>query len=881
MNSMRRFLRRLAMLVRRERYGNELEEEMAFHCEQAERDFVEGGMPAEAAHYAAKRQFGNATRLKERSHEVVVFRMESVVQDLRFALRQLGRNPGFAITAILILALGMGASVAIFAFVDAALLQPLPYRNPSRLMAVDESSAMFPQANLSRYDYDDWKRMNHSFESLEVYGGGGFLLKTASGAVPIPVARVSDGFFKTLGVKPILGRDFLPGEDQPGKGKVVILPYGTWMKRYGGRRDVIGKQIDLNDGVYTIVGVLPRSFTFAPRGNAEMWLPLGDRNGCETRRSCHNLDGIGRLRPGVNSAAALADLKTIAATLEKEYPSSNRGQSASVIPLTELIVGKVRPILLTLLAGAGLLLLIACVNVACLLLVRSESRRREIAVRGTLGATPMRLMRQFVTEGLLLAVAGCAAGLLVGAGMMSLMLRLIPAQNAAFVPFLERVGLNGHAGWFAAGVALLAALLLSALPALRLARQDLHEGLADGGRTMAGRLWRRLGANLVVVELAVAVVLLAGAGLLTKSFYRLLHVEDGFDPAHLATVQVMVPPNLYTKNGEMDGLVHEIVGRVSALPGVESAGLTTDLPVGCNCDTDWIRLAGKPYHGEHNEVNERDVSPGYLKTLKARMVEGRWFTEDDDAKHPQVTVINEALAKKYFPGEDPLGKMIGDDALSPKSMREVVGVVANIREGALDQEMWPAEYLSLLYNPDRYFAVVARTRSDANALLPDMVKTLHRINPDMGVFGEISMMDQIGSSQTASLHRFAAWLVTGFAVLALVLSVVGLYGVIAYSVSQRTREIGVRMALGAQRSSVYKLVMSEAGRLIVAGLVVGLAAAMGAATLMEKLLFHVAAWDAPTLGAVAVVLALATLVASYLPARRAARVNPTEALRAE
>ncbi|HTW45889.1 MAG TPA: ABC transporter permease [Acidobacteriaceae bacterium] len=881
MNAMKRFFRRLAMLLHRGRYGCELDEEMTFHREQTEKDLIESGMRAEDAHYAAMRRFGNTTRLRERSHEVVVFRMESVVQDLRFALRQLGRNKGFAATAILILALGMGASVAIFAFVDAALLQPLPYKNPSRLMAVDESSAVFPRSNLSRYDYDDWKRMNHSFEELAVYTGTGFLLKTASGAVPVPVARVSDNFFKTLGVKPILGRDFLPGEDQPGKGKVVILPYGTWMTRYGGRRDVIGRQIELNDGVYTIVGVLPRSFTFAPRGNALLWLPLGDRNGCETRRGCHDLDGIGRLRPGVTPTEALAELKTIAATLEKEYPSSNRGQSASVIQLTELIVGQVRPILLTLLAGAGLLLLIACVNVACLLLVRSESRHREIAVRGALGATPMRLMLQFVTEGLLLATVGCGAGLLVSAGMMTLMLRLVPAQMAAYVPFLERAGLNGHAGWFAVGVALLAALLLSALPALRLARQDLHEGLVDGGRTMAGRLWRKVGANLVVVELAVAVILLAGAGLLAKSFYKLLHVEDGFDPTHLATVQVMVPPNLYAKDGEMDGLVHEIVRRMSALPGVESVGLTSDLPVQCNCDTDWIRIAGKPYHGEHNEVDERDVSPGYLNTLRAKLMEGRWFTEDDDAKHPQVTVINEALAKRYFPGEDPIGKMIGDDALSPKSMREVVGVLANVREGALDEEMWPAEYMSILYNPDRYFAVVARTRNDANALLPDMVKTVHRINPDMGVFSEISMMDQIDTSQTALLHRFAAWLVSGFAVLALVLSVVGLYGVIAYSVSQRTREIGVRMALGAQRSAVYRLVMSEAGRLIVLGLAVGLAAAVGAAMLMEKLLFHVAAWDAPTLAAVALMLALATLVASYLPARRAARVNPVEALRSE
>ena len=881
MDWLAQFLRRLGVLLHRERFNCELEEEMKFHREQIEQDLAAEGMAAEQAQFAAARQFGNATRLSDESRAAVMPRIDSVLQDLRFATRQLRRNPGFAATAVLILALGIGASLAIFGFVDAALLEPLPYGNPSRLMAVDESSATMPRSNLSRYDYDDWKRLNHSFQSLEAYDDGGFLLHTPSGAVPVPVARVSDGFFKTLGVKPMLGRDFLPGEDEPGKGKVLILPYGTWVKRYGGQRDVIGRQIRLDDGGYTIVGVLPRKFAFAPLGRAEFWLPLGDRNGCEKRRSCHNLNGLGRLVAGVTPQAALADLKNIAATLAKEYPGSNQGQSASVIPLTELIVGQVRPILLTLLTGADLLLLIACVNVAGLLLVRSESRRREIAVRGALGATRARLTVQFVTEGFLLAAAGCAVGILVAVLMTMLMMRLVPATIAGQMPFLERVGLSGHACVFAAAVMLIAALLLSALPAVKLAFRDLHEGLSEGGRSMAGRLWRRIGANMVVVELVVAVVLLSGAGLLVKSFYRLLHVEDGFDPTHLATARVMVPSNLYTKGGEMAGLVHEIVRRISALPGVESDGLASDLPVECLCDTDWIRIAGHPYHGEHNEVDERDVSPGYMNTLKAKLVEGRWFNAEDDDKHPQVTVINESLAKKYFPGEDPIGKMIGNGALDPKSMREVVGVLANVREGALDDEMWPAEYLSILWDPDRDFAIVARTKNDANALLPEMVKTLHGINPELGVFDEISLTDMIDSSETASLHRFTAYLVGGFAVLALVLSVVGLYGVIAYSVGQRTREIGVRMALGAQRGSVYGMILAEAGRLIVIGMVVGLAAAVGAAALMAKLLFHVAAWDEATLACVALGLGAAALAASFIPARRAASVNPVEALRAE
>ena len=692
---------------------------------------------------------------------------------------------------------------------------------------------------------------------------------------------MSDGFFSTLGVKPMLGRGFLPGEDKPGRAKIVMLSYGTWLKRFGGRRDVIGQSVSMSGETYTIVGVLPREFAFAPRGNAELWVPLLDKTGCEQRRSCHNLDGIGRLRDGVTMQAALADLQGIAAQLAKQYPGSNQGQGASVMPLSELIVGQVRPILLTLLAAAGLLLLIACVNVASLLLVRSESRRREIAVRGALGATPARLVRQFVTEGLLLAAAGCAGCLLVASWIMTLMSSMIPKDMAPFVPFLRLAGLNLHTSLFAAGIAALAAFLLAATPVLRLSFQGIREGLAEGGRSAAGRMWQRVGANLVVVELAVAVVLLVGAGLLGQSLYRLLHVETGFDTTHLATVQVMAPENIYKNDAQKLALFREVQRRLALLPGVESVGLTSDLPVQCNCDTDWIRIVGKPFHGEHNEVDERDVSPSYMATLRATLVRGRMFTEDDDASKPQAIVINQALARRYFPGEDPIGKKIGNGSLDPKSIREIIGVIADVREGGLDQDVWPAEYQALYYGPDNYFAVAVRTARSEKAMLPVIVSTLHAIDPNLGVYGAITMEDQINASQTALLHRLSTWLVGGFAAMALVLGVVGLYGVIAYSVSQRTREIGVRMALGAQRGAVYTLVMRQAGWLTAVGLGVGLICSVGASLLMRKLLFGVTAWDAPTLAGVAVVLGLASLAASFLPAWRAASVNPMDALRAE
>jgi macrolide transport system ATP-binding/permease protein len=882
MNAVSGFVAKLALLFRRKRFDSELDEEMAFHRAQAEKEFVAEGMTPEAARYAAMRQLGNATLLREQSHGVVAFRAESIVQDLRFALRQLRLNAGFAITAIFVLALGMGVSVAIFGFVDSALLQPLPFAAPNRLMSVDERSAMFPRSNLSRDDYDDWKRLNKSFSSIDVYNGTGYLLRAASGTEPVPAARVSDGFFRTLGVKPMLGRDFLPGEDQPGKAKIVMLSYGTWLKRFGGRNDVVGQSVTLSGDAYTIVGVLPREFGFAPRGAAEFWTPLLDKNnGCEQRRSCHNLDGIGRLRDGVTMQAAQQEMSAIAAQLAIQYPGSNQGQGADVSPLAELIQGDMRPMLLTLLGAAGLLLLIACVNVSSLLLVRSESRRREVAVRGALGATPIRLVRQFVTEGLLLSFAGCVVGVGFATWLMNLMKMLIPKVVAAGLPFLTGVGLNSHTFLFAGAIALLSAVLTAATPIVRLSFQDIREGLGDGGRAAAGRFWRRVGANLVVVELAIAMVLLVGAGLLGKSFYKLLHVETGIDISHLATVQVMAPQNIYAKDEQMVALIREVNRRMLALPGVQSVGMTTVLPVNCNCNTDWIRIVGKPFHGEHNEVDERDITPEYLATLKARMVRGRVFTEDDDASKSPKVIINEALAKKYFPGEDPIGQKIGNGALDPKSLREIVGVIADVREGALDADVWPAEYEPMYQGPSNYFTLVMRTAQDENSILPLMVKTLHDIDGNLGVFGELSMTDQIGSTQSALLHRVATWLVAGFATMALLLGVVGLYGVIAFSVSQRTREIGVRMALGAQRGEVYKMVMRQAGWLTMIGVAIGLVCAVGASMTMGKMLFGVAAWDAPTLVGVAVVLGGASLLASFLPARRAASVSPTDALRAE
>jgi macrolide transport system ATP-binding/permease protein len=839
-----------------------------------------GGMAPEDARYAAMRQFGNATKLLEQSHEAVAFRAETVVQDLRFAARQWTNNPGFALTAILILALGIGVSVAIFGFVDAALLEPLPYANPGRLMWVNESNVESSRWPLSYPDYLDWQGLNKSFSSLDVCSSTGYLLRTSSGTEPVQAERVSGGFFQTLGVHPMLGRDFYAREDRPGGPNVVLLSYGTWLHRFGGQRDAVGQTVDMDGRAFVIIGVLPRAFSFAPSGNAEFWIPLNSFSPHEKMRTFYTFWGIGRLRDGVTIQAARAEMTGIAKQLQRQYGITGREQTARVIPLSEIIVGGVRPILLTLLGGAALLLVIACVNVSSLVLVRSENRRREVAVRGALGATPARLVRQFVTEGLLLAMSGSLAGVIVAAGIMELLGRLVPRDMAANMPFLEGVGMNAHTGAFAAAITLLAALL-AATPTLRLSFQKVRDGLAYGDRGAASLFWRKLGANLVVIELAIAVVLLAGAGLLGQSLYRLLHVPLGFDPDHLATVRVIAPGSTYQSIEQTMGLYREIVRRVSSLPGVHSAGMTSMLPVQCNCAIDSIRIPGRPLHGEHNDVDERHVSAEYLPTLKARLVRGRLFTDGEDASRPGVAVINQTLARKYFQSEDPIGQRIEDNEAGRPSEWEIVGVVEDVREGPLDVETWPAEYFPINQTRDLYFNLAVRTRQDAGALLPVLVNTLRQLDPNLGVSDEQTMNGQIDSTQAALLHRFSAWLVCGFAVMALVLSVVGLYGVVTYSVSQRTREIGVRMALGAQRSSVYTLVMRQAGWLTGTGLAIGLICSVGTSLLIRNLLFGVQPWDAATMGCVVVLLELVAIAASFLPARRAASVNPTDALRAE
>jgi macrolide transport system ATP-binding/permease protein len=870
--------RRITNLFFRAKVDREIDAELKSHIEMRVEDNLVRGMSPRQARRDALVRFGNPIVTKERTIEAdATLYLASIWADIRYAVRQLWRSPGFAGTAIVVLALGLAASVAIFAFVDAALIKPLPYRAPSRLVALFESNQLGPRFHLSYLDYLDWKKLNSVFSSMDAYDNMLFELKTTAGIEQAQGASVGDGFFRTLGVAPALGRDFRAGDDLLSAPRTVLLSYVAWQKRYGGRANVLGQTVTLEGFPNTIIGVLPQGFHFAPVEAAEFWTTL--HHSTKEDRGEHGILAIARLKDGVSLQAASANLQSIAETLAKQYPDADTGRGATVVELPEVIIGHFRPILLVLLSGAALLLLIAYVNVASLLLVRSENRKLEIAMRGALGASPGRLARQFVTEGVLLASVGSGLGLAGASLAMQLLGKLIPADMMSSMPYLQGLGLNGRVMLFACVLSLGAAMLFSIVPMLRLRRNGVEAGLSVSGRGFAGTLWRRMGSNLVVIELATAMVLLVAAGLLGKSFYRLLHTELGMEPDHLAMLRIVTPRAIDTKDEQLALLAKTVVDRIGSLPGVQSVGVSQGLPVGEGGNSSTFEVVGRPTPASPNEEMVRSVGPGYFTTLRTRLLRGRYFQATEDATRPRVVILNQAMVKRYFPTEDPLGRRIVWDASSPQM--EVVGVVEDIKEGPLDKVTRPSIYLPFAQNPNRSFYVLVRTTAEGRSLLPEMTAAIHEINPGLITLGGDTMTDRIKSSPAAYLHRCSALLVGAFAGLALVLAVVGLYGVVAYSVSRRTREIGVRMALGAQRSAVYGLVLKEAGWLTVAGIGAGGVCSVALATLMRSLLFGTQAWDAATLAGVAAMLAVFALLASFIPARGAASVNPIEALRAE
>jgi len=803
--------------------------------------------------------------------------LESVLADVRYALRQLGKNPGFAITAVMVLALGMAGSIAIFAFVESALVEPLPYREPARLVSVFRSDHDCRDCGLAYLDYLDFRKYNTAFGSLDALEITVHRWKSAGGVKAMRAARVSGGFFRTLGVSAILGRVFAERDNAPEAPRTVVLPFATWQNRFGGRLDVVGRSIVLDDEPYVVIGVLPSDFHFALRA-AELWTTIHDFGECGKTRWCHSVYGVGRLRDGVSIGTAAAEMRALAARLAKEYPDSDSGQSAIVLPLSDAIRGQVRPTLMVLLGSAGPLLLIACVNVAGLLLVRAENGRRETAVRLALGASAARLIRLYVMEGVL--IAGCAVllGLMADFWMIPRLFALIPERSLRGMPFFQGVGLHAWVLVFAGGVVLLAVVLCSLMPALWLWSSNLRGDLAEGGRGSTSMAWRRFGSNLVAVELAIAMVLLASAGLLEKSLYSLLDERLSFLPDRIATLEMDITETRYN-DGQLRNLSKGLINRVSALPGVVAAAHTNELPPTCNCRGSEFRVVGHAWDGQQHEVLKRNVSADYFKVLRARLLRGRWLRQEDDEARQKVVLINQTLAREFFAGEDPIGRVVGDGDLSPASLRHIVGVVEDIREGTPGEPLEPALYSPFLQNPEGGFFLAVRTKQDAEGVLPMLEMAIQQADPDIGVRNEFTMAQRIDNA--AFLHRSSASLVGGFAVLALLLGVIGLYGAIAYSVSRRTGEIGVRMALGAGPGAVYGLILGEAGFVAGIGIAIGLVCSAGAAVLLRSLLFGVNGWDVPTVMAIAVVLEACAVAGSYLPARKAASVNPVEALRAD
>ena len=809
--------------------------------------------------------------------------MHSLLQDIQYGVRVLRRRPGFTIVAASVLTLAIGANVTIFTFIDAALLRPLPYRDPQRLVKIWDSrrSEVSSRFEASYPDYLDWRQQNQAFSPLAAYTtGGNGILAGPSGPQMVPAARVSDNFFQTLGVSPMLGRVFQDGEDLASSPRYAVLSYGFWQRQFGGRQDIIGQALTLNGEPRTIIGVLPKKFHFAPTGEVDVYLTLHATGGMLTRRNLHWLHPFGRLKPGVSIEQAQSLMNVLAANLEKQYPDSNKELRTVLVPLSDVITGQIRPILVVLLAAVGLLLLIACANIANLLLARSATRAKEFAIRSALGAKRWRMVRQLIIEGTLLASAGVTAGIIVAILATRWMIHTLPAPMLQSMPYLKDAGVVPRILLFAAGLGILTALLFSLPPALRLSNPVMNHSLKEGGQLSAASSWKRVGSFLVVAEVAISAVLLVGSGLLLKSLYRLLHVDAGFNVSRLTTFYTFPGSKRYNEDAQAIMLHDKVTAALLAVPGVSAAGTTSTPPV-VGGNTSLFRVVGAPLTPLPYEANSRTIDPGYFATLQAKLKAGRYFDENDNANKPKVVIINETLAKMVFGSQDPVGKQIVFTYNSQEKPREVVGVVSDVHEGELNVEDKPAIYTPFAQDPDSIFAVVVRSELDSAALRPELEGAVRKVDPGIVLFQMQTMEDLIAQSPVAVLHRYPAWLVSVFALSALLLGVVGLYGIVSYSVSQRTREIGIRMALGAPRGNVLKLILSSGARLAAIGIAAGVAGAVLAGYLLRSVLFGVEPWDVATLLIVAAILAAISLLASYVPARRASRLDPMRALHYE
>ena len=809
--------------------------------------------------------------------------MESILQDLRYELRTLIKSPRFTSIALITLVLGIAANVAIFTFVDAALIRPLPYRDASHLMEVYDTRHMevFTQFESSYPDFLDWRAQQQVFDGLAGYGQNQVVMRSASGPELVPSAAVTDNFFQTIGVQPLMGRDFRAGEDLATAPRYVMLSYSWWQRHYGGK-NVIGQVITLDDAPNTIIGVLPADFHFAPVGDPDVWETLHATGALEQRRNLHWLSVVGRLKPGVTRESAASAMTLIAERLEKQYPQSNDKLRNTVVPLNEVIVGQIRPILLVLLGAVSLLLLIACANVANLLLARSLARRNEMAIRTALGASRARLIGLMLTEGLILSFIGTALGLIVAYWTIKGFVAMIPMELLDAMPYLKHMGIDSAVLLFSFALATITGVVFALAPALQAARTNVQGALKDGSRGTHSGSWRRFASALVIGEVALAMVMLAGSGLLVKSLYRLLNVSPGFDQHNLLGMAVGLTNSRFPEKAQRVQAYQAILDRTQALPGVKSVGLSDVLPVSNGGNTSNLRVIGVPTESpQGREANSRSANRTYFQTLGAELLQGSWFTEADNLTGPKRVIINKTLADQFMPGLDPLKQQILFTYSDKEKPRQVIGVVRDIKEGPLDTPARPAIYSPMEGDGYLYSNLMIRTATKPDAIVAAVQSAVHSIDPDAVTFEVQTMDDRIQRSPTAFLHRYPAVLAGVFAFLALLLGTIGLYGLVAYSVSQRTQEIGIRMALGAQRNNVLQMILLQGVRLIAPGIAAGIVAAILVSYLMRSMLFGIHSWDPVIFTLVTALLTVVTLVASYIPARSATKVDPMVALRYE
>ncbi len=807
--------------------------------------------------------------------------INSIIKDLRFAVRGLLKHPGFTAIAVITLALGIGGSTSIFTVVNAALLRGLPYKSPDQLYHLWEQTPKqeYPKREFSYPDYQDYQQ-NNVFDGLAAYTGGGAILSGYGDPESLNATRVNANFFSVLGVDPLLGRTFQAGEDNQGGPKVTVLTYGLWQRRFGGDAGIVGRAVTLNGESYTVIGVLPATFQFALRP-ADLFIPYQPTQNQLTRRFMHGTNLIGRLKGDKNSTEAQSDLNLIAGRIEQQHNDSHAGTTVKVVPLQEEIVGNVRPILLVLLGAVGFVLLIACANVASLLLTRSLSRQKEVAIRSALGASRGRVIRQLLTESMLLSIIGGAAGLLIAYWGVPALVAALPQSQLNAMPFLKSLNIDAGILGFSFLLSLLTGLVFGLAPAMQSSRLDLNEALKEGGRQTATGSGHRLRSALVVSEIAMAVVLLVGAGLMMKSLLRLLQTNIGFKTENLLTMTVILPPSKYTETPQQINFHDQLRDRLNSLPGVTGAGTVNILPVNMG-NTTRFYVDGDPIPepGKEIEANIRTVSDDYFKALGVPLIAGRTFDARDVDASTQVVIIGKTIADRVFAGRDPIGRRIKYSSFQGEGDL-VVGVVGDIKITGLDEAIRPVLYYPFRQNSSTFANLVVRTSSDPTALTASVRSEIRNLEPDAAILNVRSMDEMISQTPASFMRRFPALLIAIFAGVALLLASIGIYGVVSYSVSQQTHYIGVRMALGASPADILKMILKQGLVLALLGVTIGVLAALGLMRLLRTLLYEVSASDFGTFAIVSSALFVVALLACYLPARRATKVDPLTALRYE